>query len=332
MTKTIAIFNNKGGVGKTTYMYHVAHLLAQRGLCILMVDCDSQCNLTAYCLTDGGIKRAWGPEGNSIYRAIERVARGIGDVRNRQPTPVPHAKGKLYLVPGDLRLSDFEDTLGDTWSAARGGNEPAVRAQSAIHRYIEWASENVGADLVLLDLGPNLGALNRAVLASADYFITPLAPDLFSIQGTENLGNKLVSWRKEWDQTNAAWHDPTLAIPKGQPTYLGYVVQQHNVRSNAAGMTEGWQIYGNELEPAIRANIIEKLKPLSQVCSWEDEEYLLGQIPNLHSLVPYSMDAKKPIFYCSSPDGVRGAHLAKARDSAHHFEEIVDTLASVSSW
>lgn len=332
MAKTIAIFNNKGGVGKTTYMYHVAHLLAERGLTIMMVDCDSQCNLTAYCLNDTGIRQAWSATGNSIYRAIEQVARGIGDIRQRQPIAVPHAKGKLYLVPGDLRLSDFEDTLGDTWSAARGGNEPAVRAQSAIHRYIEWASEKVSADLVLLDLGPNLGALNRAVLASADYFITPVAPDLFSIQGTENLGNKLVAWRKEWDQTNAAWHDLSVSIPKGRPTYLGYVVQQHNVRSNKSGMTEGWQIYGNELEPAIEENIINKLKAINQVYDWKGESFRLGQIPNLHSLVPYSMEARKPIFYCGSRDGVRGAHLAKARDSADHFEEIVDTLNTVSAW
>ncbi|MGR4866730.1 ParA family protein [Caulobacter sp. LARHSG274] len=331
MVKTIAIFNNKGGVGKTTYMYHVAHLLAERGLSVLMVDGDSQCNLTSYSLSDAAIRKAWSAEGNSIYRGIELVARGMGDIRQRAPSPVASAKGKLYIIPGDLRLSDFEDLLGDTWSAARGGNEPAIRAQSAIHRYIKWAAAKVNADLVLLDLGPNLGALNRAILATADYFITPVAPDLFSIQGTENLGNKLVAWRKEWDQCNVSWTDPELSIPRGRPSYLGYVVQQHNVRSNAAGMTVGWQIYGNDLEQAILENIIEKLAPIGQVIKWDDEGYRLGQIPNLHSLVPYSMDAKKPIFYCGSSDGLRGAHLSKAKEAAVHFEEIVDTLQAISA-
>lgn len=51
----LAIFNNKGGVGKTTYLFHIANILADDGIRTLMVDCDSQCNLTAYCLEDSEI-------------------------------------------------------------------------------------------------------------------------------------------------------------------------------------------------------------------------------------------------------------------------------------
>lgn len=329
MTTIISIFNNKGGVGKTTYMYHVAHILAERGNTVLMVDCDSQCNLTAYSMMDSDIKKSWGADGNSIFRNIEPVYRTTGDIRNRAPSKAVNAKGNLFIVPGDLRLSDFEDRLGDTWNSAKGGSEPDIRAQSAIHRYIQFAADKVGADLVLIDLGPNLGALNRAVLATSDYFITPVAPDLFSIQGTENLGNKLVSWRKDWDQVNAAWTDQSISIPNGSPRYLGYVIQQHNIRTNAAGMTHGWQIYGNELVPAIMTNIVNKLKPIHQVVIWEDDDYKMGQIPNLHSLIPYSMDAKKPIFYCNSSDGLNGAHITKAKESSDHFEDIVSTLEQV---
>ncbi|MDI4659036.1 ParA family protein [Xanthobacter autotrophicus] len=335
MAKIISIFNNKGGVGKTTYMYHVAHLLAERGKKILTVDCDSQCNLTAYSLSDAEIRRAWTPDGNSIFRNVEPVYQTIGDIRKRAPSKVIHAKGDLYIVPGDLRLSNFEDRLGDTWNSAKGGSEPDIRAQSAIHRYIQWAAEKIDANLVLIDLGPNLGALNRAVLASSDYFITPVAPDLFSIQGTENLGNKLVSWRSEWDQVNKSWNDNIsskdmdLSIPSGAPTYLGYVIQQHNIRSNPTGMTAGWQIYGNQLVPAIMTNIVDKLIPLNQVIEWEDRDYKLGQIPNLHSLVPYSMDARKPIFYCNGSDGLKGAHITKAKNTSKHFTDIVDVLERV---
>lgn len=329
MAKYISIFNNKGGVGKTTYMYHVAHLLSKRGYTVLMVDCDSQCNLTAYSLSDTEIRKAWKADGNSIFRNIEPVYATTGDIRDRQPSRVSHAKGNLYIVPGDLRLSDFEDRLGDTWSSAKGGSEPDIRAQSAIHRYIHAAADKISADLVLIDLGPNLGALNRAVLASSDYFITPVAPDLFSIQGTENLGNKLVGWRKDWDQVNNAWGNAELDIPKGRPTYLGYVIQQHNIRSNTSGMTKGWSIYGDELVPAITRNIVEKLKPINQVVEWDDEDYELGKIPNLHSLIPYSMDARKPIFYCNSGDGLNGAHISKAKETEDHFIDIVETLEQV---
>lgn len=325
MAKILSIFNNKGGVGKTTYMYHVAHLLnRQHKRRVLIVDCDSQCNVTSYTLNETDIQKAWQVGGNSIFRVIEPIYEGIGDFVTAQPNQISDG---LYLVPGDLNLSLYEDRLGDTWNSAKGGSRPDIRIQTAIFRYIKWCIEEFKIDIALIDLGPNLGALNRTLLSSSDLFITPLAADLFSLKGTENLGNKLVFWASEWNQIRNAYSETDIAIPNGKPKFLGYVIQQHNIRDNAAGMTRGWQIFSNQIAPTITTNIVDKLTPISQVVSRNN--YHLGQIPNLHSLIPYSLNARKPVFDCTSRDGLTGAHITTARESVSHFTEIVDLINSV---
>jgi len=266
--------------------------------------------------------------GNSIYRAIEPVARGLGDIADLPPTQL---RSNLHLLPGDLLLSDFEDRLGDTWNAAKGGSEPDVRAQSAIYRTILKAANTVSAQVILIDLGPNLGALNRAVLGGSDYIIVPVAPDLFSIRGAENLGNKLAKWRSEWDQTNAAWSKTqwrdSIQIPKGRPSFLGYVMQQHNIRNNVSGMTKGWQIFGNRLESAIQEYVVDRLLPLDQVKL--AKSYDLGKIPNLHSLIPYSLEARKPVFKCTGSDGLTGEHIDRARKSKDLFDSVTHAIQAL---
>lgn len=317
----IAIFNNKGGVGKTTYLYHLSNLLADKGKTVLMVDCDSQCNLTAYALTDEQIGQSWGASGNSIYQAIKPIATGIGDYLDRFPTLV---SSNLYLVPGDIDLSVFEDRLGDTWSSA-ATQEISLRTQIAIYRYVDFEAEKLHADFVLFDLGPNLGALNRSVLGGCDYFITPLSPDLFSIKGTQNLGNKFVTWNEEWTNILLRWQSKGfVGLPAAKPKFLGYVMQQHNLRTNATGMTQGWKIFGDQVNDAVIKNIVERLTPLNQVVLRDN--YCLGAIPNLHSLIPYSLNARKPVYKCTGADGLKGAHISKAKSSAQDYSAMVEFL------
>lgn len=325
---TLSVFNNKGGVGKTTYMFHIAHILSRRGKTVLMVDLDTQGNLTGYCLEDDELHSAWSESGNSVYRVVEPIIRGTGDYEYRPPIKLSKAQGDLYLAPGDLRLSDYEDLLGDTWNSARGGAEAPLRTQTALNRFVKEAAREVAADVVLIDLGPNLGALNRSGLAFSDYFMTPMAPDLFSIQGTENLGNKFVSWAEQWDQIHDSWKGSGLDIPDGKPRYLGYVMQMHNTRNNDDGMTEGWKIYGGKIERAVQVNIVEKIGE-GRVVRWDDGDFRLGRIPNLHSLIPYSQAARKPIFDCTGRDGLRGAHQRRARESIDLFEDIITTIEGV---
>ena len=122
-----------------------------------------------------------------------------------------------------------------------------------------------------------------------------------------------------------------MTLPHGRPKFLGYVVQQHNIRNNAAGMTQGWQIFGNRIEQAVQTNIVARLEPLQQVFVRPDGNYNLGKVPNLHSLIPYSMEARKPVYKCTSADGLRGAHISSAGDSRSLFDPMVailDTLVT----
>lgn len=205
--KCIALFNNKGGVGKTSLVYHLAWMYAGLGYTVVAADLDPQANLTSMFLDDEAIEGLWdrNQQGGTIYASLAPLLAGTGDIEKpcrEEPEP------GLRLVAGDMRLSNAEDELSSQWPRCLDGQERAFRMLSAIRRALQKAAaeEEPRADLVLVDVGPNLGALNRAVLIAADYVVVPLAPDLYSIQGLRNLGQALHRWKEEWAKRQG--HNP----------------------------------------------------------------------------------------------------------------------------
>lgn len=94
-------------------------------------------------------------------------------------------------------------------------------------------------------------------------------------------------------------------------------------------MTKGWSIFGDRIKSAVKENIVDILNPLDQVHNWSKQSWNIGKIPNLHSLIPYSLEAKKPVFDCTSREGLNGAHITRARESSQYFEPIINKLLSV---
>jgi chromosome partitioning protein len=225
----VALFNNKGGVGKTSLAYHLAWMYAEQGRRTLAVDLDPQANLTAAFLDEDALEALWPVKGvgETVYGCISPLLRGVGDIA---PTPVITITDRLGLVPGDLTLSRFEDELPQQWPDCLDGKERAFRVISAFWSLIEQAVKETSADVVLLDVSPNLGALNRAALVATDYILIPLAPDLFSVQGLRNLGPTLRTWRAEWAERLVKNPDPHLALPAGEMRPIGYVLLPHAVR------------------------------------------------------------------------------------------------------
>ena len=147
----VAFFNNNGSVGKTTLVYHLAFMMADKGRRVLMVDLDPQSNLTAMCLPEARLESLWPDSADhpeTVLGCIRPILRGIGDIRE------PHAEviGDGHaLVPGDLGLSTFEDKLSDSWPRAMDHDEAAFRALSAIHRLADRACAAQQVEIVLID-------------------------------------------------------------------------------------------------------------------------------------------------------------------------------------
>ena len=117
-------------------------------------------------------------------------------------------------------------------------------------------------------------------------------------------------------------------LPKGSPKFVGYVTQQHNLRTkDEDGMTQGWKIFGGQVDQAVKRNIVDRLESLGQVVAREN--YKLGAIPNLHSLVPYSQNAKKPVYKCTGRDGLKGEHISKARESVEYYSGVINILTEL---
>lgn len=313
--KSIAFFNNKGGVGKTSLIYHLSWMFADLRQRVLLADLDPQSNLTAMCFKDNVLEDIYeSKEPNTIYTAVEPVKRGVGDLRLFDPKEVTE---RLAIVPGDLLLSDFEDELSATWPRCVDRDERAFRVTSAFHRIIEDAGRRYKADVVLIDVGPTFGALNRAALIAADFVVIPVAPDLFSVRGLQNVGARLKSWRAEWqDRINRS---PKLdfTLPRGTMQPIGYVVSRHS--EVADGVVRAFQKWIEKIPAAYRGAVADPAVP--------DEALSLGRLKDYRSLIAMAQEARKPMFKLRPGDGAIGGHQGAVSSAYDDFEKLAREIA-----
>jgi cellulose biosynthesis protein BcsQ len=297
---TVALFNNKSGVGKTTLAYHLAHMMSRLGARVLTVDLDPQANLTAHFLDEDELETLWGADENAratVAGAVQPIVDGLGDVAVIAPRQVAE---NLWLLPGDLALSRFEERLAQEWPATLGGNSnAAVRVTTAFHRLVHAVSQQVEADVVLIDVGPNLGALNRSALLLADHVIVPLRADLFSAQGLQNLGPVLRRWRADWQGTALPRVPPSIKAPAGDMRPLGYVVMQPSMRLDRP--VRAYQLWLDRI-PGVYAMAV-----LGADAAAPTNGHEIATVRNYRSLMPLAHDARKPMFDLRAADGAIGS-------------------------
>ena len=322
--KTLAFFNNKGGVGKTTLIYHLAWMFADMGRKVLVADLDPQANVTSMFLPESDLEKLWDPDVDSkqsIMAPISPLIRGLGDIG---PAPVQSITSRLRLIPGDLNLSSFESKLSEAWIKCLDRDEAAFRVTSAFHRLTRTAAKDFGADIILLDVSPNFGAINRSALISADAVVVPLAPDLFSIQGLRNLGPTLRRWREEWGERIVKNPEPSLDLPAGTMTPLGYVVLQFGIRDSRP--VKAYDKWSKRIPETFKASVIGD--PNQMQIDYGHDGNCLGLLKHYRSLMPMAMEARKPIFHLKASDGAIGAHTYSVKDCEGDFRRLAESILS----
>ena len=348
--RSIAVFNNKGGVGKTSLVYHLAWMYERLDVNVLVADLDPQANLTSMFLNDEELENLWADDraDGTIYTSLQPLLEGTGDVT---PPHVTEPAPGIGLVAGDVLLSGAEDELTSQWPACLDRRPRAFRVLSAISRALHGAAEKVAADLILMDVGPNLGALNRAVLVNADHVVVPLAADLYSIRGLHNLGPTLRRWRQEWSERRERNPVANLDVPRGDMQPMGYVVLQHAVRLNRPVMAyERWMeripgayrdfVVGESVRPAPSVDEDERSHhgkddvprdgPARPVPSVDEDEHCLATLKHYRSLMPLAQEARKPMFALKPADGVIGSQVNAVQGCYRDFRALARTVAERS--
>ena len=319
--RVITFFNNKGRVGKTTTVYHVAWMLSEFGIKTIAVDLDPQSNLTSMFLKEGRLEEIYNNElPLTILDSINTVVSGDPFL----PVHIEEVNDCLGVILGNLALSTFEDKLSDAWLKCLNGDIYSFRITSVFNTIIKDAALKFNAEVVLIDVGPNLGAINRAVTISSDYIVMPVASDLFSLQGIKNLGTTLSAWKKQWNQRKE--FKPSnirFEVPGNESFACGYIVMQYSAKESRP--VKSYLRWANRIPGIFSKSVLNQEIANTTV---EEDKNCIFLLKHYRSLAPMSMEAHKPLFLLKPADGAIGAHLYAVQKSYEEFKALTNEILS----
>lgn len=321
----IALFNHKGGVGKTTLTVNLSHALGELGLKVLLVDADPQCNLSSFYLTEKMLDDLLGASDdkdaeNTIWSAIRPVVKGKGTVKPIALHQMKNFSGNVWLALGDVMLADYEEELPAAWTDSFARKSRGYDVMCAISDAVGILSSEVNADVVFFDVGPNVGALNRAILLDCDYFATPVAADLFSLRALTTVGRSMARWIKDWATVRGlASKSEKARLIAGVPKYLGYITSAFKV---STGRREAlphshWEA---KIAPRVSKRIVGELSAISSALTPSYSSNKIGGVKHFHSLAASAQEFGLPIGCLRTY--VNSGHNAQIDEAQKEFEEL----------
>jgi cellulose biosynthesis protein BcsQ len=317
------------GSDKTSLVYHLAWMYAELGLSVIAADFDPRANLTGMFLEDDRLETLWlgGNHPGTLFGAIQPLLDGTGDVDSLHVEPV---EPKLGLLAGDLRLVSCEDEFSRQWVEVLNSRSRSFTVLSAFWRVLERAARVRAAELMLIDVGPLLGALDRVVLLAADQVIVAASPDLYSLQGMRNLGPTLRRWRHEWAE-RLPLNPTNLEMPRGSMRPAGYVFASQAVRLDRP--TKAYEKWISRIPSVYREAMLGT--PAPAMVAVKDDPFCLAALKPYYSLAPLAQEARKPMFFLKPADGAIGGHAAAVRECYRDFRtlarRIIDSAGTATS-
>jgi cellulose biosynthesis protein BcsQ len=318
-SKRLAIFNHKGGVGKTTLTVNIASALADLGKRVLLVDSDPQCNITAYlvesAVLDDLLDNSDGQNGATIWSALKPIAEGLGEVREIEPI---ERFANTFLLYGDILLSNFEEELTQFWSECLQRKAKGFRGTAALSLLVNHVSQLKNIDYVFYDCGPNIGPLNRVILLDCDYFVVPAALDEFSVRAFKTLGYSLETWIRTW-KTVLELAPDQIYVLQGTPRFLGYIIQRFRIYRGS--VTTGQSAYLSKLERQVYSDVVEVLRRLNpDLASTDMARNVLGEVKDFGPLATQSQKQGVPL------EAVRGGTPGQKDEARAVFRGIAERI------
>lgn len=349
MAKVIALFNNKGGVGKTTTIWNLATSLAAKSKKVLLIDFDPQCNLSIATLGDEEFSEYLQSSQALPYGKTVR-AFALPYIQQSAPGRSYIAKPKynldsvnenLDIVPGDFWLNNFSDILNVGTDVIGGAGLYRFLMPSSLISAVE-ATYNKNYDFALIDLPPSFNTLVRAALYSSDYFLVPCTADLFSAYCVGLIGQVLPQFIDDWEQGKSRYllsNPYDIIVPlKGQPKFGGWIFNGFDMRRKSgdteASKTGADQAQFEKIRKSISDNLILNLhaiKSYSAVPSFVHQEPV-ASIEDMNVMAPDSIVQNIPIKYLSQArptrDNVgRGSWATNQIDLMKKVDQEYDKLA-----
>ncbi len=337
---TVALFNHKGGVSKTTTTFNLGWALANKGKRVLMVDADPQCNLTGMSLSLSGSNdfESFYEKNKTVnlYEALRPAFEALPErLKSVECFEITKRPG-LYLLPGHVRIAEYDIPLGVAHELT-GSFGVMKNLPGAIAALLRETAKDLKIDYVLVDLSPAISSLNQNFVMSSSHFIVPCNPDYFCSLAIDSLAEVLPKWAEWPDKANASgiFQGAAYPVPSHRPLFIGTINQRFRPRYGApASAFKMWidrinQKVENKLVPVFKRFKMMMPEALYAAVSVNSEPFNLANIADFNSLIARSQDYNVPVFELTDTQlETVGTVLKNMKKSRNDFKTLFENLAT----